>query len=63
MFERHILIQRYMRRDDPANPAAWADLLQRIQQVDEKVQRRKNREKIQRSGAAMFAGERPPVAT
>ena len=43
--ERGILIRRYMRRDDPAQPAAWPELQERIQQLEERLQRYKNRDR------------------
>ncbi len=47
--ERSILIRRFMRRDDPADAGAWANLLERIRQVEEKQQRFKNRERRHKS--------------
>ncbi len=47
--ERQILIRRFMRRDDPADPAAWANLLERLQQLEERQQRYKNRERLHKS--------------
>jgi hypothetical protein len=43
--ERQILIRRYMRRDDPADPRAWPALQERLQQLEERLQRYKNRDR------------------
>ncbi len=47
--ERQILIRRFMRRDDPADPVAWANLQERLQQLEEKQQRYKNRDRRYKS--------------
>ncbi len=46
---RQILIQRYMRRDDPADPTLWDALQRRIQALDEKLQLVENRSKRRQS--------------
>ena len=46
---RQILIQRYMRRDDPADPTGWDALQRRIQALDEKLQLVENRSKRRQS--------------
>jgi hypothetical protein len=38
-----------MRRDDPADPAAWPSLQERVQQLEERQQRYKNRERRHKS--------------
>jgi hypothetical protein len=46
--EEQILIRRYMRRDDVADPKGWQALQERIHQFDERVKKVKNRDKRQR---------------
>lgn len=47
--EEQILIRRFMRRDDVADPKVWPNLMERIQQFDERIKKVKNRDKRQRS--------------
>src|SRR5262249_51638610 len=47
--ERKTLIRRYMKKDDPAEPKNWPDLLERIRLVEKKLQRYKNRDKTQKN--------------
>jgi hypothetical protein len=47
--ERQILIRRYMRKDDPGVPALWQPLRERVQQLDEKIQATRDRDKRQRN--------------
>jgi hypothetical protein len=47
--ERRVLIRRYMRREDPAEPAGWADLRERIGRHGERLRRGRDREKRRRS--------------
>ena len=47
--EEQILIRRFMRRDDVADPKGWPNLQERIQQFDERIKKLKNRDKRQRS--------------
>lgn len=47
--ERQILIRRFMRRDDPADPKTWESLQTRVQQLQEKLQSTKSRAKRQRN--------------
>jgi transposase-like protein len=42
---QQIFIQRHMRESDPADPAAWTDMQERIAQLDEKRQTARNVEK------------------
>ncbi|CAN5625833.1 hypothetical protein BH10CHL1_BH10CHL1_24860 [soil metagenome] len=46
--EQQILIHRFMRKDDPADPKDWAQLQQRIQALEEKFQFGKHRVKRQK---------------
>ncbi len=46
--ERQIFIPRFMRVDDPADPAGWADLQERIAQLDAALQAGRERGKKQR---------------
>lgn len=46
--EEQVLIRRYMRRDDVADPKGWQALQERIRQFDERVKKVKNRDKRQR---------------
>jgi hypothetical protein len=46
--EQGIFIQRYMRFDDPANPAGSSDLAARIMALGQEVQQRQQREKHRR---------------
>jgi hypothetical protein len=43
--ERQILIRRYMRGDDQANPAHWPDLMERIKKFDATLQQSRDRER------------------
>jgi hypothetical protein len=47
--ERQILIRHYMRKDDPADPMLWPDLLERVRQYEERLDANRNRSKRQRS--------------
>jgi hypothetical protein len=47
--ERQILIRRYMRKDDPADPAAWRNVQEGVQQLEETLQSSRSRAKRQRS--------------
>src|SRR5262249_32832906 len=47
--ERQILIRRYMRRDDPADPTTWPNPQERIQQLAARLDRYKNRERRHKS--------------
>ena len=47
--EEQILIRRFMRRDDVADPKVWPNLMERIQQFDDRIKKLKNRDKRQRS--------------
>jgi hypothetical protein len=47
--EQQILIRRYMRKDDPADPNQWADLIERVQNLEERLQSTRGRAKRQRS--------------
>ena len=47
--EEQILIRRFMRRDDVADPKVWANLQERVQQFDDRIKKVKNRDKRQRS--------------
>ncbi len=46
--ERHFLIRRYMRRDDPADPANWAGLQERLRQFGERLRRGRDRDRRRR---------------
>jgi hypothetical protein len=46
--ERQILIRRYMRKDDPADPLAWQALQERVQQLGERMNSTRERTKRQR---------------
>ncbi len=46
--EQQILIHRFMRKDDPADPKGWPQLQKRIQAVEEKLQFTKHRVKRQK---------------
>lgn len=46
--EQQILIHRFMRKDDPADPKSWAQLQQRIQALEEKFHFGKHRVKRQK---------------
>ncbi len=46
--DQQILIHRFMRKDDPADPKAWAQLQQRIQALEEKFMFGKHRVKRQK---------------
>jgi hypothetical protein len=46
--DEQILIRRYMRRDDVADPKGWQALQERIKDFDERVKKVKNRDKRQR---------------
>jgi hypothetical protein len=45
--DRQILIQRFMRKDDPADPTIWRDIQVRITRTDELLQHAQNRDKRQ----------------
>jgi hypothetical protein len=47
--EQQILIRRFMRKDDPADPTQWADLVERVHQLEERIQSTRGRAKRQRS--------------
>ena len=47
--QHQVYIQRYMRIDDPADPTAWADLHERIAEVDTELQQIRKKKK-QRQG-------------
>jgi hypothetical protein len=47
--ERQTLIRRYMRREDPADPAGWANLRDRITRHLDRLRRGRDREKRRRS--------------
>ena len=46
--QRHLLIPRFLRVDDPADPKAWRDILARVRQVDEKTQELHERKRRRR---------------
>jgi len=48
--ERQVFIQRYMRLDDPADPATWRDLEERIDALDARLQDAQHRDKRQQAG-------------
>ncbi len=52
--EQQVYVQRYMRLDDPADPAQWHDLQERIGQLDSEIeeirQRDKQRTKLLKKG-------------
>ena len=45
--EQQVFIQRFMRADDPADPTAWSDVTERIQRLDQQLQKGRQREKQQ----------------
>jgi hypothetical protein len=47
--ERRTLIRRYMRREDPADPAGWANLCERIGRIADRQRRGRDRDKRRRS--------------
>jgi hypothetical protein len=46
--ENQTFVRRFMRIDDPANPVNWADIQERIDQVDSRIQQDRNQEKERR---------------
>ena len=47
--EQQILIRRYMRKDDPADPNQWAELIERVRTLEEHLLSTRGRAKRQRS--------------
>jgi hypothetical protein len=47
--EQQILIRRHMRKDDPADPSQWESLIERIHELEERIESNRGRAKRQRS--------------
>jgi hypothetical protein len=47
--QRQIFIRRHMRLDDPADPTAWAGILERISELDARLQQSHHQEKQRKS--------------
>lgn len=47
--EQQILIRRHMRKDDPADPSQWVLLIERIHELEERIESNRGRAKRQRS--------------
>ena len=59
---RHqIYIPRFMRADDPADPAAWADLDARIGQIDTRLQEGRQRQKRRRQAVQRVRFHLKPI--